>query len=116
SLGPDDLAAYVTSQVGAFFPDGRVDAGQLARPLTRALERAEHCFSNLRRKYFAQDDRTVFNHLNTDQYAMFLYLLSNTLFRMEESPSLTAKVYALNKALHSIDAFYEVELPDIFLF
>lgn len=116
SLGPDELAAYVASQVGAFFPDERVDAAQLARPLARALERAEHCFSNVGRKYFAQDDRTVFNHLNTDQYAMFLYLLSNTVFRMEESPSIAAKVYALNKALHSIDAFYEVELPDVFLF
>ena len=116
SLGSDDLAAYVASQVSAFFPDDRVDAGQLDRPLARALERAEHCFSHVRRKYFVQDDRTVFNHVNTDQYAMFLYLLSNTLFRMEESPSLAAKVYALNKALHSIDAFYEVELPDIFLF
>jgi serine O-acetyltransferase len=47
---------------------------------------------------------------------MFLYLLSNTLFRMDERPALASKVYALNKALHGIDVFYEVELPDIFLF
>jgi serine O-acetyltransferase len=116
SLGPDDLAAYVASQLSAFFPDERVAGADLARAVTGALERAEHCFSNIRRKYFLQNDRTVFDHVNTDQYAMFLYLLSNTLFRMEESPSIAAKVYALNKALHAIDAFYAVELPDIFLF
>ena len=28
--------------------------------------------------------------------------------------NLAAKVYALNKALHAIDVFYEVELPDLF--
>jgi serine O-acetyltransferase len=116
SLGPDDLAAYVASQVSAFFPDEGLTGAGLRRPLARALERVEHCFAHVRRKYFIRDDRAVFDHLNTDQYAMFLYLLSNTLFRMEERSSTAAKVYALNKALHAIDVFYEVELPDVFLF
>jgi serine O-acetyltransferase len=116
SLGPDELAAYVASQLSAFFPDERVAGAELASAVAGALERSERCFSSVRRKYFLREDRTVFDHLNTDQYAMFLYLLSNTLFRTDERPALAAKVYALNKALHGIDVFYEVELPDIFLF
>ena len=33
---------------------------------------------------------------------------------MEGDPSVATKVYALNKTLHGVDMFYEVELPDIF--
>ena len=33
---------------------------------------------------------------------------------MGEDTSVCAKLFALNKALHGVDAFYEVELPDVF--
>ena len=46
---------------------------------------------------------------------MFLYLLSNSLHREGEA-ALASKAYALNKALHAIDVFYEVELPRVFFF
>ena len=64
-------------------------------------------------KYYAADD-VFFDHLHTDHYATFLYFLSNTVYRREGPTPLAARVYALNKALHGLDAFYEVELPDIF--
>jgi serine O-acetyltransferase len=47
---------------------------------------------------------------------MFLYFLSNTIWREEGDLDLASKVYYLNKVLHSVDVFYEVELPDIFRF
>lgn len=53
--------------------------------------------------------------LYSDQYAMFLYLLSNTIHRRTDWQSLCDKLFFLNKALYGIDAFYEVEFPDIFL-
>ncbi len=46
---------------------------------------------------------------------MFLYLLSNTLYR-EGAIDLASKVYGLNKALHALDVFYEVDLPAVFAF
>jgi serine O-acetyltransferase len=47
---------------------------------------------------------------------MFLYFLSNTLYKNGVDLSLCEKIFYLNKVLHGIDVFYELELPDIFLF
>jgi serine O-acetyltransferase len=116
SLDAKELGDYVAHQLTAFFPDVRVAPEHLARALAFSLDRAEHCFSRIRLKYFDDAGEAVFDHLHTDQYAMVLYLLSHSLFRLDKNRSLASKVYALNKALHGLDVFYEVELPDVFAF
>jgi len=47
---------------------------------------------------------------------MFLYILSNTLYKNNYDLTLCEKLFLLNKSLFSLDAFYEIELPEIFLF
>jgi serine O-acetyltransferase len=112
----DRLTGYVTAQLSAVSPDVVVSASALLPYVDAALERVEYCFSRLNVKRFAQGGEVRFNHLHTDQYSMFLYLLSNTIYRTGGSPDLAAKVYGLNKMLHAIDVFYEVALPDVFGF
>ncbi len=116
SLIPSELASYVTSQMEGFFPDGRLDSAALSQSIGQALERLELCFSRNRQRYYASGKNTLFNHLNTDQYAAFLYLLGNTIHREDGDPALAAKAYALNKALHALDIYYEVNLPEVFAF
>ena len=116
SLPAADLASYVARQVNALFPDKAVSAADLKGSFEAALERVEYCFSRINLKYFSDGGQAHFNHLHTDQYSMFLYFLSNSVHRMGGDPSLASKIYALNKALHGVDAFYEVELPEIFAF
>lgn len=116
TLSRDELTSYVTRQAAALFPDGQSAVGELAAPVARALERTEHCFSRINLKYFKDAGETRFDHLHTDQYAMFLYLLANSVHRMGGDPRLASRIYALNKALHGVDAFYEVELPEVFFF
>jgi len=116
SLGKSDLSRYVARQCSRVFPDKRIAAEQLIPHVQTALQRAEYCFSRSTNKYFSDGNQTYFNHLHTDQYAMFLYLLGNTIYREGGDPRLAAKTYMLNKVLHSIDVFYEVELPDVFFF
>jgi serine O-acetyltransferase len=116
SLPPADLSRYVARQVSTMFPDRDVAASDVERHVARALERLEHCFSRIAIKYFWDGEHTRFSHLHTDQYAMFLYFLSNTVHAAGGDPSVAGKVYALNKALHGIDVFYEVELPSVFAF
>jgi serine O-acetyltransferase len=117
SLSITELTSYVSAQVDALLPDGRsIDSTALRAHVERALERTERCFARVRIKNFTRDGQPCFNHLHTDQYAMFLYLLSNCVHRAGGDPALASKVYALNKALHGIDAFYEVELPEMFFF
>ena len=47
---------------------------------------------------------------------MFLYFLANTMYKHDYELSICEKIFLLNKSLFSIDIFYEVELPEIFLF
>ena len=117
SLDADGLAAYAVGQVNAMFPDGNpVSIEDLTPAVRGALPRLEHCFVRIDNKYFFDGGKAVFNHLHGDQYAMWLYLLANELHRQGGPADVCAKLFLLNKALHGIDAFYEVALPDIFLF
>lgn len=115
SLERHDLVGYVRRQIENIFPDG-ADISDLGRFVDIAMERVELCFSRIHVKSFQNAGQTHFNHRHTDQYALFLYYLSNSAFRAAGTHPIAEKAYALNKALHAIDAFYEVELPEIMLF
>ncbi len=117
SLDVAGLAAYAAAQLNAMFPDpDPVSADDLLAAVNGALPRLEHCFSHVANKYFFDGEQAVFNHLHGDQYAMWLYLLANELNRQGGPASTSSKLFLLNKALHGVDAFYQVELPSIFLF
>lgn len=116
SLERGELAAYVDRQLGYFFPDGGAGRPALDNALATALDRLEHCFLHVGQRYYRRDGQAVFDHLNTDQYAAFLYLLANTIHRQGGDERVAAKLYGLNKALHALDVFYAVELPAIFCF
>lgn len=117
SLPKESLIEYVVKQIQYNFPDSRnIDRVVFDKAFDHALQRAEYCFSKVKNRYFRDENHSVFNHLNGDQYSMFLYFLSNSLYKNEYDINICTKVFLLNKHLFAIDAFYEVELPDIFLF
>lgn len=60
-------------------------------------------------KYFGQIP--VFNPYHSVKYMIFLYTLSNELYKQYGSNVLSDKVYYLNKIMHSVDMFYEIEMP-----
>jgi serine O-acetyltransferase len=116
SLPIDALCSLAIRQASQFFPDDDPMAADAMMPSARfALERLEHCFSFVNNSYFFDGERVVFDHLHGDQYAMWLYLLSNQLYRDGAPAAWPKKLFLLNKALHACDVFYEVELPSIFL-
>ena len=115
SLERGDLSSFVAEQVSRSFPDRSVNGGELSNFVDRALERLEYSFSRINMKYYSEDGVAVFNHLNTNHYASFLYFLSNTIHRENGEESLAERVFALNKSLHGLDIFYEIEMPDVFL-
>lgn len=117
SLSQEQLASYVSKQLNGAFPDGQTISADTVRALLPiVMERMEHCFSRIRNKYFFDGQTAVFNHLHGDQYAMFLYLAANTAFRMRSGDGLSEKLFLLNKMLHGLDAYFEIELPSVFLF
>lgn len=116
SLSAEDLTRYVANQLGTFSnPGATFTTAQLAPYMPAALERVERCFSSIRRKYFFDGERSIFDHRHGDQYAMFLYYLSNTVHREGGSQDLAASLFLLNKMLHGADLFYGVSLPEVFL-
>ncbi len=116
SLGAKELGAYVAAQANAFFPDpAPLAADDVVALLPHTLGWVERCFGAIRKKYFHEDGAPVFSHLHSDQYAMFLYMLANTAGKAG-AEAVATKAFLLNKALHGIDAFYAVQLPEVFLF
>lgn len=115
SLDIKTLGRFTTQQLNNSFPDFLIKSSTLDGFVKKSMKRVEYCFSKIKNKYFFDGKNALFNHLNSDQYAMFLYFLSNTIWQEETETNLASKVYCLNKALHGLDVYYEIELPEIFL-
>ncbi len=115
SMTQENLVVYVATQVDKFFPDGNISRAPLNQNVNETLERVENCFNHIKVKNYHNGHEVLFNHLHSDQYATFLYFLSNTIWQKTSDAQLASKFYLLNKVLHSIELFYEIMLPDIFL-
>ncbi len=116
SLTSDQLTDYLATQLANFFPDGQaIDKVVAKAGIDGALERLEYCFRHIPRPNFVSNGQACFSHLHSDQYAMFLYMLANTLWQEQKDSRLATKVYYANKCLHGLDIYYEVQLPEIFL-
>lgn len=105
------LINYTCAQVANFFPDGKDDAVrvQVSRHLDEALDRLGFCIDAVRMWKPGQ-----FNYLNSSQYCIYLYYLSNTIWRQERDPMVPTRLFLMNKTLNAIDLFYEIEMPEIF--
>lgn len=110
NLDRSRLASYVQAQIGHFFPTGEdAELALIDLHLHEALGRLERCIAQVRMWTPGQ-----FDVLHSSQYCIFLYYLSNTIWRREQARSVCAKLFLLNKALNAIDCFYEIELPEVF--
>jgi len=77
-------------------------------------ERFLYNCSKLKNKYYAEVEKL--SPFHSCQYTMFLYFLSNTIFKHEGINTLSDKIYNLLKIVSSADIYYEIELPGIFMF
>ncbi|MDO8653795.1 MAG: hypothetical protein Q7R66_16570 [Undibacterium sp.] len=116
-ITPKNLSGYVARQLCIYFPDDRIiSADTIAPYMNRALERTHLCFAGIEKKKFRDGAQIMFNYLHPDHYAMFLYLLSNTVSRLDRQNPLAFRLFYLNKVLHGLDAYHDTELPEIFQF
>lgn len=116
SLEKKVLVEYVTKQLNTFFPDSNlVNGAEIERTIDLTLDRINYCFKHVKHNRYFNENVTLFNHLYSDHYLMFLWFLSNTSFRENQDPNLSNKLYYLNKCLHGFDCMYDTKLPDIFL-
>ena len=117
NISNKDLSEYVAQQLNNFYPSRElISAKQVFEIQKSALKRLDYCFSKINMKYYFDGKNTLFNYRNGDQYSMYLYIMSYIANKDFEDIVLAEKLYLLNKALHGIDAFFEVKLPQIFIF
>lgn len=115
TLSAVELAAYAGKQAAQLFPDGRpLAAGALEAAAAKSLAALARCFSRIAIAGYTKDGDAVLSHLHGDRYAVYLALLARELYLQEEA-ELASRIYLLNKALHGLDLFYEVALPEVFL-
>ena len=116
SLTTEALCRYVSAQVNNIFPDDHdVDFLQEKESIEEALAKLEYCFKHVSLKHYFNGEEVVFNHLFSDHYVMFLWYLSNSVYKHKGKCDLANKIYYLNKSLHGLDCMYDTKMPDIFL-
>lgn len=115
SLSKKDLQKYLLQQLVNFFPDNKSYDSIFNALVEKTLVKLEFNFQHVKLSYFWKSDTVYFNHLNADQYAVFIYYASNIAFEDLKNEELASKLFYLNKILHSFHCMYNTKLPDIFL-
>ncbi len=104
------LIDYTVTQINHFFPDGQDNVRKhIEAHCDEALGRLHKCINAVR-----MWKENEFNYLHSSQYCIYLYFLSNAIWRNTKDSTACTKLFLLNKALNAIDCFYEIEMPDIF--
>jgi serine O-acetyltransferase len=114
----NQLFDLVINQLNYCFNDEKkIKKKEINQCLNKALDRTINCFSKINNSYYCDTikKKVIFNHLNSDHLATFLYFLSNSCFKNKKHINICDKIYYLNKMLNSIDLYYEVKMPEIFL-
>jgi len=114
SLSTPRLASYIACQLNQFFPDDHAVSETMVTPLLeRIMPELESGMAGFHNPYFWRDGQIFLNHLHGDQYALVLYKLGSLAARSgTECRELAEKTYLLNKALHGLDLYSQVALPD----
>ncbi len=117
SLPVRELQSYVLRQLDHFFPDNKTPGNDelFSRAFDRALERTEYCFKHVALTAYNRGDTTFFSHLHADQYTVFLWFLSNSVWKAFEDEDIASKIFCLNKLLNGVMCMYDAKMPDIFL-
>jgi serine O-acetyltransferase len=115
SLSANQLAHFVETMLINYLPDGQERRHDLMSIVAEALQRVEHCFSRIHRKYYNVNQVIEFNHLNSDHLAVFLYFLANSVWKSTGDTIVPSKLFYLNKILNGLDLYYAVTMPDIFM-
>jgi serine O-acetyltransferase len=109
-----DLTHFINNLLDSYLPDRNKSLVSIAL-IKDSLEKVEYSFSRIKRKYYQENGMPLFDHLNGDHMAVFLYYLSNLIYRNASNSQLATKLFYLNKIMHGVDLFYSVPMPDVFM-
>ena len=95
SVVQEKLKTYVQSQINNFFPDNG-DLSNLNAVIKKALIKVENNFKHIALNHYYKNNDIYFNHLNADQYTVFIYYASNVAYEIYNDINLATKLFYLN--------------------
>lgn len=114
SIPVSDIEEQLMIQLSSHFIITQEDRFIIKNNLYEVFDRVARCFEKNPNKYYTKDGETYFNPYHSAQYTIFLYYLSNTIYKTGTS-LLADKIYYLNKIMNACDLFYAIELPQFFM-
>lgn len=114
SLSITALGKYLANQITNFFPDQTI-IKDINDVVTGAFKKCEFNFRHVALNHYYKNGELYFNHLNADQYTIFIYYASNIAYEKYKNEILATKLFYLNKTLHQFHCMYNTKLPNIFL-
>jgi len=114
-LNKIDILRQLYNQLRSHFLLSELEEESIETVFDCVLLRCEKNFQSSDNKYFKSEWGGVkFNPYHSVQYMIFLYYLSNELYKQKKSTMLCDKVYYLNKIMNGVDLLYAIELPNEF--
>ncbi len=108
------LISLLIRRLENFFIITDEEAALIREYHSKVIDKMNVCFRGIDNKYFNSNGEALFSSSHSGQYLIYLYFYSNIFAK--EGNSLKDKFYYLNKILHSVDIYAEVNLPPIFFF
>ncbi len=109
----DDIKKLVLHQLGNFWVE--TDEEVINDVLPDTLIIIEESFKGVNSSRFYDAGEVLFSPLFSIHWMLFLYRLSNQIYKKYGGIKEADQVYYLNKIMHGNDWFYTVELPKHFL-
>lgn len=109
----EQILRLLYRQLDNFFFISDEERNDISSVVDDVLERCKINFQASDNKYFIANGGG-YNPFHSVMNMIFLYYMSNELYKRGKSSELCDKVYYLNKIMNSVDLFYAIELPDKF--
>lgn len=109
----NDFYELLFKQLEAFYFLDKSEKSIIIDYKENVISRFFKCCKRLKNKYYCSG---CLSPLHTCQYVMFLYYCANTIFKAKGRCEICDKIYGLSKIVSSADIYYEIELPEIFMF
>lgn len=106
------IEKVIIKQLNNFFEITEADYIALNKLIAQANNETIDCLHKVNNKY-CLNTPPVINTTFSNGYTIFLYKLSNLLYKNHYIET-AAKVYYLNKIMNNVELFYEVDLPKYF--
>jgi len=113
----DDITRLTIKQINNNFFELKIEEKDiLSEAIKKSLKKCSICFTECKNKYYKKNGQAYFNILHSGQNTVYLYYLSNILYKDFDNSKLATYVYLLNKIMNCVDIYYEIDLPEVMFF